>query len=102
MDGANSLRSVTNPHAVLASGITTVTPAALARSRMAATPWRVLRAGRFAEGSIHRARDGAEPPNATGGAARTTPIPAARAARRTCMRRYSVAAGGFPPQRLQL
>src|SRR3989475_10225427 len=49
--------------------MTTVTPAAFALSSTAATPSRVLRTGRLAEGSIHRASRGTASPRPVAGAA---------------------------------
>src|SRR5712692_9391316 len=100
MVGANVLGYVTYPQAFLAYGITTSTPASLARSRICRTPSRVLSAVRLAPGSIQSARCGGVRRAASAGevpAERVTPTMAApRAAprRRTrCMRKTSKAEG---------
>src|SRR5438105_9247124 len=85
--GANALGYVTYPQAFLASGITTSTPASLARSRVCWTPSTVLSVGRLAPGSIQSAR--------CGGACRAASAGEGVAARAAATR----AAAGGPPKR---
>src|SRR2546426_240022 len=80
--------------------MTTVTPAAFALSSTAATPSRVLRTGRLAEGSIHRASRGTTSPRPVAGAALISA--GANAAVATRPPPPSAPSEGFPPHLPQL
>src|SRR3990172_4244940 len=87
---------MTNPHAFFASGMTSVTPAALARSSIAAMRSREVKVGRLADGSIQRAMrgGGTAPSAARGGASRATRRRTTKAGTRTLG--YSIGAAGIP------
>src|SRR5713226_8319921 len=80
--------------------MTTVTPAAFALSSTAATPSRVLSAGRLAEGSIHSASRGTVAPRPAAGTASVSARPNVTIATRTAP--SSAPAEGFPAHVPQL